>query len=125
MDEPSSPTASSRHPAVDIAAGFLIALGLMAMLFLPSWVMDVGLVVMSIGLVWWFATVEIDRLRSERGLPRVSVFSFGAFGITTALFVTSAFDRSGLGRLGLTMSLLLIVVAVLVGLVRVALASGH
>lgn len=123
-DRPTS-TDGARHPAVHVGLGFASGLGLIALLFLPSWVMDLGLVSLSLGLVWWFGTVSIFRLRTERGLPRASVFSFGVFGIVTALFVTSAFDRSGLGRLGLTLSLGLIVVAVIVGLVRVALAFGR
>lgn len=114
-----------RRSAVDVALGFGFAVFLMALLFLPSWVMDLGLVALSLGTIWWFSTVDLRRLRSESGLPRVSVFSFGAFGIATALFVANAFARSGLGRLGLTLSLALIVVAVLVGLVRVALAYGR
>lgn len=118
-------TERTRHHVVHVALGFVLAIGLIALLFLPSWVMDLGLVALSLGLVWWFGTVSIAKLRTERGLPRASVFSFGGFGIVTALFVTTAFDRSGLGRLGLTLSLGLIVVAVIVGLVRVALAFGR
>lgn len=87
--------------------------------------MDLGLVALSLGMVWWFGTVTITKLRTERGLPRASVFAFGGFGIVTALFVATAFDRSGLGRLGLTLSLGLIVIAVIVGLLRVALAFGR
>ena len=114
-----------RKPVVDVALGIGIAVVLIALLFLPSWVMDLGLVALSMGTVWWFATAEMERLRTESGLPRLSTFSFGAFGVATALFVANAFARSGLARLGLTVSFGLIVVGVLVGLTRVALAFGR
>ncbi len=104
------------EPAVGVA--LVIALG--ALVLAPGWVLDLGMVAMAAWVTWWISVCDLRRLRSPRGLPRLSVFGFLGMGIAANLATVRFFDVRGIGRLGLTVSLMLLAFAFALGLARLA-----
>jgi len=96
------------------------AIGLV--LVAPGWVLDLGIVAMAAGVLTWISRCLPEHIVSPRGLPRPMVFGLLGAGIAANLSTVRFFDQRGIGRMGLTLSLVVLVIALIVGLARVGMA---
>lgn len=104
-----------RRPALaQLALGLGVAIVLMATLIAPLWAIELLLVGVSVWLLWWVAQAPLERLASDRRIPRLMVFGPLGLGIAANLYLVNI-----TARVTLTLNLLVFVATAIVGLYRV------
>jgi hypothetical protein len=104
-----------RRAVRDVGFGVVVMGGLILLTFAGSvGVVEVLFVVISSLVLWWFIVTPVHRLRTSRGYA--DPIAFGALTMGLAL---NLYSVATLGRAILFVSLLPLVAALLVGLVRV------
>ena len=102
----------------EFAAAGVSVVGILGAMVAPLWALQLGLIAMSGWVAWWVWQCPIDRLALSNRLPNPFVFSLIGLGIFANRGVVVFLESRAIG---LTVSLVMLVVALAVGVLRIVL----
>jgi len=103
-----------RTPLIQLVIGVGSAIAVMATLVAPLWMIELGLMGLSLWFLSWILRAPLWRLASARRIPRMMVFVPLGVGVAVNLHLVNVTNRPALG-----LNLLVFLTALILGLVRV------